>query len=85
MTTADAVTAFDDIAGDDPGRAHSAADDILLALVPDEIRAAYQRVQRWSEPVVQSGDTLAVTYRTGIWFPHGRTERSPDQPGHHPR
>ena len=46
MTAADAVTALDNIAGDDHERAHSAADDILIALVPDEIRAAYQRVQQ---------------------------------------
>ena len=42
---ADAVAALDVLSGDDPEDAHSKADDILLALVPDEISAAYRRLQ----------------------------------------
>jgi len=45
MITADAVAALDVLSGDDPEDAHSKADDILLALVPDEISAAYRRLQ----------------------------------------
>lgn len=47
LSDADVVIALNAIASaDDPERAHSLADDILLSCVPDEIRAAYERVQQ---------------------------------------
>jgi len=45
MTAEDAVAALDALSGDDPDSAHGAADTILLTVVPDEVRAAYERLQ----------------------------------------
>jgi hypothetical protein len=42
---ADAVAALDALPGDDPDVEHHRADHILLAVVPDEVSAAYRRLQ----------------------------------------
>lgn len=44
MNVADAIARLDALPTDDPEVAHSAADDILLAVVPDEVRLAYEGV-----------------------------------------
>jgi hypothetical protein len=38
------IEQLDAISGEDPERAHSAADDVLLSCVPVEVAAAYRRV-----------------------------------------
>jgi hypothetical protein len=38
------VERLDAISGDDPEHAHGAADDVLLACVPVEVREAYERL-----------------------------------------
>ena len=50
MTPAEAVAKLDQMTGEYPGMAHSAADEILLACVPEDVRAAYERLverTRW--------------------------------------
>lgn len=42
MTKAQAIKALNAIDGGDPEVAHSQADDILLAYVPEDVRNAYQ-------------------------------------------
>jgi hypothetical protein len=44
MTPNDAVAALDALTGDDPGDDHDKADEILLAVVPIEVRDAYRRL-----------------------------------------
>lgn len=38
------ILALDSLSGDDPERAHSLADALLLSLVPREVADAYDRV-----------------------------------------
>jgi len=45
MTAEDAVAALDALPGNDPDSEHGAADTIPLAVVPDEVNAAYKRLQ----------------------------------------
>lgn len=40
----EAVAALDAVSGDDPEHAHAEADDIIEAMLPDEVREAYRRV-----------------------------------------
>jgi hypothetical protein len=58
MTTAEAVAALDALTGDNPARDHDRADEILLAVVPDEVRDAYHRL---------SGDHYQEDARTAWW------------------
>ena len=44
MTDPNPIEKLDAIPGDDPERAHSAADDVLLSCVPADVAAAYRRV-----------------------------------------
>lgn len=44
MTPEEAVAALDAMSVADPEAAHGEADEILLKLVPDEVREAYQRL-----------------------------------------
>jgi len=44
MTPAETVAKLDAIRGNNPASAHDAADDVLLASVPAEVRKAYLRV-----------------------------------------
>lgn len=44
MTDDEAVAALDAVLGGDPEGAHGMADDILLALAPESVRSAYERV-----------------------------------------
>lgn len=40
-----AVKALDALNGHDPEKAHAEADEILLAVVPPSVKAAYKRLQ----------------------------------------
>jgi hypothetical protein len=44
MTVEEAVVALDELNASDAEGAHSEADDILLELVPPEVKAAYYRL-----------------------------------------
>lgn len=44
MTDYDPVARLDAIDVDDPERAHNEADAVLLAIAPEAVRAAYDRV-----------------------------------------
>lgn len=45
MTPEQAVAELDSITHGDPEGAHGEGDDILLAVVPDEVREAYNRLR----------------------------------------
>lgn len=51
MTTEEAVAALDALTGDDPCGDHEEADEILLAMVPVEVRDAYHRLSgdHWNQ------------------------------------
>lgn len=44
ITVGEAVQAIEALDPSDPEKAHDLADDILLASVPEEVRAAYKRL-----------------------------------------
>jgi hypothetical protein len=58
MTPEEAVAALDVLTGDNPETDHEQADEILLAVVPPEVRAAYARL---------SGDHYRQESRTDWW------------------
>lgn len=44
MNTEDAVTMLDALGDDDPEASHAEADRILLAVAPQQVREAYERL-----------------------------------------
>lgn len=58
MTVEEAVAKLDALTGEHPGDDHEEADEILLAMVPAEVRDAYHRL---------SGDHYHQDQRAAWW------------------